>query len=170
MPSKYVTAAARRKVKTLSALRAIVRRAQSRRKRVVFTNGCYDLLHPGHVMLLERAKRSGDLLILALNSDRSVRTLHKGPDRPLVTDKDRATVLAGLESVDYITIFDESTPARVIDALQPDVLVKGADWSQSKIVGGTTVKRSGGRVLRIPLRKGYSTTALIERIRSRSHT
>ena len=167
MRSTYPTAAARRKIKRLAELAALVRRARGRGQRVVFTNGCYDLLHPGHVALLEQAKQAGDVLILALNSDQSVRALHKAVGRPIVGERDRATVLASLESVDYILLFDEPTPARVIAALRPDVLVKGADWRASRIVGHDVVRRAGGRVLRIPLQKGYSTTALVERIRRR---
>ena len=115
-------------------------------------------------MLLERAKRLGDLLIVGINSDRSARAL-KGRTRPITRQRDRARVLAGLEAVDYVTIFNESTPERLISFLQPDVLVKGADWGASQIVGRETVKRRHGRVVRIPLLKGYSTTRLIERIR-----
>ena len=165
MPSAFPTLAARRKVKTLPQLTALVRRAKAAGKRVVFTNGCYDLLHPGHVALLEQARQAGDLLVVALNSDRSVRALSKGPGRPIVAERDRAAVMAGLSSVDYIVLFHESTPARVIAALRPDVLVKGADWSSSAIVGRDTVTQRGGRIVRVPLRKGYSTTALIRRIK-----
>lgn len=167
MPSVYLTHAARRKVRRLAALRAIIRRAKARHQRVVFTNGCFDLLHPGHVALLEQAKRAGDVLVLAINSDRSVRALKKGPGRPIVNQRDRATVLAGLDSVDYITIFHEPTPARIIAALRPNVLVKGADWKASDIVGRDVVERFGGRVLRIPLQKGYSTSQLVQRIKQR---
>ncbi len=132
---------------------------------MVFTNGCYDLVHAGHVQLLERAKSLGDLLIVAINSDRSVREF-KGPQRPIVAQRDRARVLAALGAVDYVTIFDQPTPQRLIERLGPDVLVKGADWSSGHIVGKDTVKRRGGRVVRIPLRRGHSTTHLIERIQA----
>ena len=131
---------------------------------MVLTNGCFDLLHAGHIKLLERAKRAGDLLIVALNSDRSVRAL-KGPSRPLVCQRDRALVLAGLESVDYVTIFDETTPGSVVARLRPKTLVKGADWGLDEIVDREVVERDGWRVVRFPLLRGYSTTGLIRRIR-----
>lgn len=156
-----------RKVRSLAALAPILRRAQARGQRVVFTNGCYDLLHRGHVDLLRRARAAGDLLVVAINSDRSVRSLGKGPVRPLVAQRDRALVLAALEAVTYVTVFDEPTPARVIARLQPDVLVKGADWAAGDIVGADVVRRRGGRILRVPLVKGHSTTRLITRIRGR---
>jgi D-beta-D-heptose 7-phosphate kinase/D-beta-D-heptose 1-phosphate adenosyltransferase len=155
---------ARRKVATLRALAGIVRRAKSSGRRVVFTNGCFDLLHAGHVALLEHAKRQGDLLIVGLNSDRSVRGL-KGRGRPVLPQHDRALLLAALESVDYVTVFDAPTPQRLIETLIPDVLMKGADWGAADIVGSDVVTRHGGRVIRCPLVKGSSTTALIERIR-----
>ncbi len=152
---------------SIAALARAVRRAQARGKTVVFTNGCFDLLHAGHVILLERAKRLGDLLIVAINSDRSVRALRKGPNRPITPQRDRARVLSALACVDYVTIFDEPTPQRAIERLQPDVLVKGADWGPWAIVGSDVIRRRGGRVVRLPLLKGYSTTRLIERIRKR---
>jgi len=133
---------------------------------VVFTNGCFDLLHAGHARLLERAKRYGDLLIVGLNSDRSVTTL-KGALRPILTQRDRALLLAALESVDYVTIFDDPTPQRLVASLRPQVLVKGADWEASEIVGRDIVRRYGGRVVRLPLLKGYSTSQLLQRIRTR---
>ena len=153
------------KIVSLETLRRIVGRAKARR-RIVFTNGCFDLLHAGHVTLLERAKRQGDLLVVGLNSDRSVRRL-KGPGRPLVPQRDRARLLAALASVDYVVIFDQPTPARVIGQLLPDVLIKGADWAAGDIVGAAAVRRAGGRVIRLPLVKGRSTSQLIARIRSR---
>ena len=157
---------AHRKIKSLDALKRIVRRAAAQGRRVVFTNGCFDLLHAGHVKLLERAKRLGDLLIVGINSDRSVRAL-KGPSRPMVGQDDRALILAALESVDFVTVFDELTPEPLVSLLRPQVLVKGADWGGSQIVGRQTVERDHGRVIRIPLLKGYSTTRLIRRIRKR---
>jgi len=155
-----------RKIVSLAALRRIVRRAKARGRRVVFTNGCFDLLHAGHVTLLERAKRHGGLLVVGLNSDRSVRAL-KGRGRPIVPQRDRARLLAGLASVDHVVIFNERTPARVIARLLPDILIKGADWSSGAIVGAAAVRRAGGRVIRLPLVKGQSTSQLIARIRSR---
>ena len=156
--------AARDKIRPAAALARIVRRAKTQGRRVVFTNGCFDLLHAGHVILLERAKRLGDLLIVGINSDRSARAL-KGPSRPMVRQKDRALMLAALESVDYVTVFDELTPERLVSRLRPQVLVKGADWGAARIVGRETVERDHGRIIRIPLLKGYSTTGLIKRIR-----
>ena len=140
-----------------------MRRAQANGRTVVFTNGCFDLLHAGHVKLLERAKRYGDLLIVGLNSDRSVRAL-KGPGRPILGQEDRALLLAALQSVDYVAIFNERTPQRLVERLRPGVLIKGADWGAAQIVGRRTVERRGGRVIRLPLLKGYSTTKLIKRI------
>ena len=155
-----------RKITTLFRLRSAVRRAKARGKRVVFTNGCFDLLHAGHATLLERAKRYGDLLVVGLNSDRSVRAL-KGRGRPLVPQRDRAQLLAALASVDYVVIFNEPTPQRVITRLVPDVLVKGADWAAGAIVGTEAVRAAGGRVVRFPLVKGYSTSKMLARIRRR---
>jgi D-sedoheptulose 7-phosphate isomerase len=131
----------------------------------VFTNGCFDLLHPGHIDLLEQARALGDRLIVGLNSDRSVRAL-KGPSRPFMPEAERAAMLRALRCVDEVIVFDELTPARLIDQLQPDVLVKGGDWPIEQIVGADTVRRRGGRVLSLPLKPGYSTTALAERIQA----
>jgi len=134
-------------------------------KRVVFTNGCYDVLHPGHIRLLERAKSLGDVLILALNTDSSVRRL-KGPSRPLVAEFERAELAAALEAVDVVTFFDEDTPTALIAALLPDVLVKGADWSHF-IAGKEEVEAAGGTVLALPLEPGYSTTGIVDEILAR---
>ena len=134
-------------------------------KKIVFTNGCYDILHPGHVDLLERCKAQGDVLVLGLNSDESVKRQGKGDDRPVNPYPVRAFVLAHLESVDFVVRFDEDTPAKLIEAVQPDVLVKGGDWSVDRIVGRESVQRRGGEVISLPLLQGYSTTALIEKIR-----
>jgi rfaE bifunctional protein nucleotidyltransferase chain/domain len=131
-------------------------------KRVVFTNGCYDLLHPGHIRLLEQARSLGDVLVLALNTDASVRRM-KGAGRPLVAEGDRAALAAALEGVDAVTLFDEETPRELIASLLPDVLVKGADWSHF-IAGREEVEASGGRVVALPLEPGYSTTAMVERL------
>jgi D-sedoheptulose 7-phosphate isomerase len=132
----------------------------------VFTNGCFDLLHPGHVDLLQRARALGDWLIVGLNSDRSVRAL-KGPGRPLLPQEERAALLRALRCVDDAIIFDEPTPARLIEELQPDVLVKGGDWPVEQIIGAEVVWRKGGRVLSLPLKPGYSTTSLVEEIQAR---
>jgi rfaE bifunctional protein nucleotidyltransferase chain/domain len=134
-------------------------------KKVVFTNGCYDLLHPGHVRLLEQARSLGDVLILALNSDASVRRL-KGPSRPLLSEQARAEVAAGLASVDAITVFDEDTPRELIAAVLPDVLVKGADWAHW-IAGREEVEAAGGQVMALALEPGYSTSGIVEEILTR---
>ena len=134
---------------------------------VVFTNGVFDLLHPGHVRYLQEARQLGDALIVGVNSDRSVRA-NKGPDRPITPESERAEILLALECVDAVAIFDEETPADIIRRIQPDVLVKGADWGPDNIVGRDTVEARGGRVVRMELSPGYSTTELIRRARSGS--
>lgn len=134
--------------------------------KIVFTNGCFDILHPGHVDLLERARAEGDFLVLGLNSDASVRRLGKGPERPVNTFAARAFVLVHLASVDLVVEFDEDTPLELVRAVGPDVLVKGGDWVPEKIVGADLVKSAGGRVLSLPLLPGFSTTGLIGRIRA----
>ena len=133
-------------------------------KRLVFTNGCFDLLHPGHVSYLNQAHSLGDALVVALNSDRSVRGL-KGEGRPILNESERAQVIAALEAVDYVTIFDEETPRELIAAVLPDVLVKGGDWAVDEIVGREEVEASGGRVLSLPYIEGSSTTDIIARIK-----
>ncbi len=145
----------------------VARVADARRagKRVVFTNGCFDLLHVGHVRYLAAARDAGDLLVVAINSDASVRRLNKGAERPLVAEAARAEVLAALAAVDWVTIFDEDTPAEVVAAILPDVLVKGADWAPDRVVGRDVVEARGGRVLLVPIVDGFSTTALVERLR-----
>jgi D-beta-D-heptose 7-phosphate kinase/D-beta-D-heptose 1-phosphate adenosyltransferase len=141
-------------------------RWKSEGKRVVFTNGCYDLLHPGHIRLLEQARSLGDVLILGLNSDDSVRRL-KGPTRPLLSQQERAEVAAGLAAVDAITVFDEDTPRELIAAVLPDVLVKGADWAHW-IAGREEVEAAGGQVMALALEPGYSTTGIVEEILTRT--
>ena len=145
----------------------LVQRAEWNRegKTVVFTNGCYDLLHPGHIRLLEQARSAGDVLIVGLNTDASVRRA-KGPDRPLTAEGERAAVLLALEAVDAVVLFEEDTPRALIAELLPDVLVKGADWAHF-ISGREEVEAAGGRVRSIALEPGYSTTAIIEKIASR---
>ncbi|HUG55223.1 MAG TPA: D-glycero-beta-D-manno-heptose 1-phosphate adenylyltransferase [Vicinamibacteria bacterium] len=133
-------------------------------KAVVFTNGCFDLLHPGHVALFEAARAQGDVLVVGLNSDRSVREL-KGEGRPLVPEGERAETLAALEAVDRVVVYDQDTPREVIAALLPDVLVKGADWALDAIVGREEVEGAGGRVARVEMLPGRSTTSLVARIR-----
>ena len=142
------------------------RRAQ--RGQVVFTNGVFDLLHPGHLALLEAARSAGDALIVGLNSDASVRRLGKGTDRPLVPEAARARLLAGFAAVDCVTLFDEDTPLALIELLTPDVLVKGADYSRDRIVGADLVEARGGRVVRVELVPDHSTTRLVERLRASS--
>ena len=132
---------------------------------VVFTNGVFDLLHPGHVELLEAARREGAALVVGVNADASVRRLAKGPDRPVAGQDARARVVAGLEAVDCVVLFDEDTPLELIRALAPDVLVKGADYSRDRIVGADWIEERGGRVVRVPLLAGFSTSALVERLR-----
>jgi D-glycero-beta-D-manno-heptose 1-phosphate adenylyltransferase len=141
-------------------------------RRVAFTNGVFDLLHPGHVHYLQTARALGDVLIVGLNSDASVRR-NKGDGRPINPEHERAELLAALACVDFVVVFDEDTPAEIVRAIQPDVLVKGDDWPADQIVGRDTVELRGGRVVRIPVTGGYSTTRIVERIRSggqNSHT
>jgi rfaE bifunctional protein nucleotidyltransferase chain/domain len=139
-------------------------RETNRQRTIVFTNGCFDILHRGHVELLLEAKGLGDLLVVGLNSDASVRRL-KGRGRPLVGERDRAFVLAALEAVDRVVIFDEDTPLETIRALEPDVLVKGSEYGAGEIVGASLVEERGGRVVRVRMRRGYSTTSLLRKIR-----
>ncbi len=144
-----------------------MRRVLPKGYRLVFTNGCFDILHPGHVDLLARARALGDGLIVGLNSDASVRRIKKdakGPRRPLNSQAARSYVLAGLEAVDFVVIFDQDTPLELIRAVKPQVLVKGGDWAKDSIVGRDVVEDAGGQVLSLPLLPGYSTTGLIERI------
>jgi D-beta-D-heptose 7-phosphate kinase/D-beta-D-heptose 1-phosphate adenosyltransferase len=135
---------------------------------IVFTNGVFDLLHPGHVQLLEAARREGDALIVGVNSDTSSRRLGKGPERPVAREGARARVVAGLAAVDCVVLFEEDTPLELIRELGPDVLVKGADYTRERIVGADIVEARGGRVVRVPLVNGFSTSALVERLRGPS--
>jgi rfaE bifunctional protein nucleotidyltransferase chain/domain len=135
-------------------------------KKVVFTNGCYDILHPGHIRLLEAARSLGDILILALNTDSSVQRL-KGPTRPLISQDQRAELAAALEAVDAVTLFDEDTPRELIAAVLPDILIKGADWAHF-IAGREEVEAAGGQVLALPLEPGYSTSGILEQILAQS--
>jgi D-glycero-beta-D-manno-heptose 1-phosphate adenylyltransferase len=154
----------RRKIKSLEALHPIRARLRRAGKTVVFTNGCFDLLHGGHVHLFRWAKARGDVLIVALNSDASIRRLGKGPGRPIFPLAERLEVVAAFEDVDYVTWFGEATPRKIIAALLPDVLVKGGDWGEGEIVGRAEVEAAGGKVLRVPYLKGHSSTNLIETI------
>ena len=141
------------------------RRLQSSGKKVVFTNGCFDVLHPGHLDLLKRARVLGDVLVVAINGDSSVKRL-KGPNRPVFPEQERAEILAALDVVDYVTAFDEDTPLEAILAIRPDVLVKGADWTDN-IVGSREVEGWGGKVVALPLIEGKSTTGIVERVLAR---
>ncbi len=130
----------------------------------MFTNGVFDLLHPGHVRYLQQARALGDVLVIGINTDRSVRA-NKGPGRPITPEAERAEVLAALECVDAVTIFDEETPLNIISDLQPDVLVKGADWAHDAIVGRDIVEARGGRVVRVAVEPGHSTTGIVQKIK-----
>lgn len=143
---------------------ALVGRLRGAGRTVVFTNGVFDLLHPGHVRYLQQARALGDALIVGVNADASV-TRNKGDSRPINPEQERAEIVAALECVDAVVIFDEDTPAAIVRELQPDVLVKGADWPADHIIGRDTVESRGGRVVRVPVEDGYSTTTLVERIR-----
>jgi len=151
------------KVVSMAEAVTLVGRLRRAGKVVVFTNGVFDLVHPGHVRYLRDARRTGDALIVAVNSDRSVRAI-KGPSRPVTPEDERAEVLSHLECVDAVVVFDEDDPLQVINRLQPDVLVKGADWPQDAIIGRETVEARGGRVIRVALANGYSTSAIIKKI------
>jgi rfaE bifunctional protein nucleotidyltransferase chain/domain len=133
-------------------------------RRVVFTNGCFDLLHPGHIRTLEAARSLGDWLVVGVNSDRGVRAL-KGPERPLVPEAERAEILAALAAVDFVVIFDEDTPREIVARLRPDILVKGSDWGADEIVGRAEVEELGGRIVSMPLEPGYSTSEILKSIR-----
>ena len=156
----------RNKFLSIDRFLSILRRLRQQRKKIVFTNGCFDLIHPGHIHLLNRASQLGDILVVALNTDSSVRKL-KGPGRPIFPLKERAEIVSSLECVDYVVSFAEGTPARIIEKVVPDVLVKGGDWKLGTIVGRETVERGGGKVVTVALKKGKSTTVLIERIINR---
>jgi D-glycero-beta-D-manno-heptose 1-phosphate adenylyltransferase len=144
---------------------ALVRELRSAGKRIVLTNGVFDILHPGHVRYLQAARREGDALIVAINSDESVRRV-KGPGRPYAPERERAELLASLDCVDAVVIFDQPDPAGIVAHVQPDVLVKGADWRLDEIIGRDIVEARGGRVVRIPIADGYSTSGIIARIKS----
>lgn len=153
----------REKIKNLSQAQRIVARLKAKGKKVVFTNGCFDVLHVGHVRYLRKAKSYGDVLVVGLNADRSVKLI-KGEKRPILPEKDRAEILAALEFVDYVIPFDTPDPLRLIEALKPNVLVKGADWPRDRIVGREIVEKIGGRVVRVPLVPRASSTGVIEKI------
>lgn len=154
------------KILPLDQLQTERERLRQAGRKVVFTNGCFDLLHPGHVRYLQQARALGDALIVALNSDRSVREL-KGDKRPILTETERSEVMAALACVDFVTVFDEPTPREIISALLPDILVKGGDWSLNTIVGREEVEAVGGKVMSLAFVEGCSTTDVIERIAQR---
>ena len=153
------------KLKSLEELARIAAAARAKGQTVVFTNGCFDLLHRGHVHTLRQAKALGDLLIVAINSDRSVKSI-KAPQRPILPETDRLELIAAMEMVDYVILFDQPDPYQLIAAIKPQVLAKGGDWSSDKIIGADIVEAAGGRVAVIPYLKGFSTTEIIERIRN----
>jgi D-beta-D-heptose 7-phosphate kinase/D-beta-D-heptose 1-phosphate adenosyltransferase len=153
------------KLKTLDELIKIAAQARRNGKSVVFTNGCFDLLHRGHVHVLRQAKAAGDLLVVAINSDQSVKAI-KGPTRPVAAEMDRLELIAAMEMVDYVILFDEPDPSKLITAIKPNVLAKGGDWGADGVVGADIVEREGGRVVLVPYLKGYSTSEIIERIRN----
>jgi D-beta-D-heptose 7-phosphate kinase/D-beta-D-heptose 1-phosphate adenosyltransferase len=153
-----------RKLKSVGEIVAIAADARTKGKKIVFTNGCFDLVHRGHLHVLRSAKAFGDLLIVGINTDRSVRMI-KGPARPILPEADRGELIASLEMVDYVVLFDQPTPIDLITAIKPDVLAKGGDWKMEQVVGAAVVEERGGKVALIPYLNGFSTTEIIERIR-----
>lgn len=151
------------KIKNLKALLNIIPKLKKQGKKIVFTNGCFDILHYGHAMYLEKAKAKGDILVVGLNSDSSVRRI-KGKKRPIVNQKARSQLIASLESVDYVVIFNQDTPLETIKKIKPDILIKGSDWNKNNIVGADFIKSCGGKVLTVKLARGCSTTNLIRKI------
>lgn len=151
-------------MKTIAEGAAFAERLRAEGKRIVFTNGVFDILHPGHVRYLQHARSLGDALIVGLNADASVHR-NKGPERPINPEHERAEILEALECVDAVVLFGEDTPAEIIKAIQPDILVKGADWAEDAIVGRDTVEARGGRVVRVPIETGFSTTEIIRKVR-----
>jgi rfaE bifunctional protein nucleotidyltransferase chain/domain len=156
----------RDKIKDRPALLKIIHELKRRGEKIIFTNGCFDLLHVGHVRYLERAKTLGNVLVVGINSDDSIRTI-KGPSRPILPQEERAEVLSSLVCVDFVTVFNESTPSELISSLHPDVLVKGGDWTKETTVGREEVERSGGEVVILPLVQGSSTSHIVETILKR---
>ena len=152
-------------MKTIEEGAALAAKLRAHQKRIVFTNGVFDILHPGHLRYLQHARSLGDVLIVGLNADVSVRR-NKGPERPINAEHERAEVLEALECVDAVVLFEEDTPHEIIAAIQPDILVKGADWAEDAIVGRDTVEARGGKVVRVPIEQGYSTTEIIRRIKA----
>lgn len=151
------------KIKNLSQIQKVSAALRAKGKKIVFTNGCFDILHYGHVMYLKKAKERGDILIVALNSDSSVRKI-KGPERPILNQHDRSAIVAALASVDYVVIFNQDTPLDIIRKVKPDILIKGSDWGKNNIAGADFVKSCGGKVGTIALAKGRSTTNIIRKV------
>ena len=152
------------KIKKFGEIKKIASKLKRKKRTIVFTNGCFDILHYGHIKYLRKCKGLGDVLIIGLNSDSSVRKI-KGKKRPITGQKERAAILAALELVDYVTVFNEVTPARLIKAISPKILAKGGDWRAKEIVGARHVKKCGGMVVSVPFVRGYSTTAIIENLK-----
>lgn len=148
---------------SLKRLVSEVEQLRAEGQKVAFTNGCFDIIHAGHVRYLKKARSLADVLVVGMNSDKSIKSI-KGPDRPIVPESERAEVLCALESVDYVVLFGDPTPIKLIEAIRPDVLVKGADWAAHEIVGSDVVRASGGRIARVRLVEGRSTTNIIKRI------
>ena len=153
------------KLKSLEEIKAVVIAARNDGKRVAFTNGCFDVLHRGHVHVLREARACADLLIVGINSDQSVKQI-KGPARPVLPESDRCELLGAMEMVDFLVLFNEPDPGNLISAIRPDVLVKGGDWNSDKIIGADVVEAAGGRVVVVPYIKGFSTTEIIQRIKN----
>lgn len=153
------------KIKSLDELKTLTAAARTNGKIVVFTNGCFDLLHRGHVHLLRKAKALGDMLVVAINSDPSVKLI-KGPNRPILAETDRLELIASMEMVNYVMLFDARDPYNIISTLLPDILVKGGDWSAEEVVGADLVKKNGGKVVSVPYLAGFSTTEIIAKVRS----
>jgi len=156
----------KKKIKEQKELVEISRRGKIAGKKIIFTNGCFDLIHIGHIRYLEEAKKLGDILVVAINSDKSVRTI-KGEKHPIISQNERAEILAALEMIDYVTIFDELDPQNIISALLPNVLVKGGDWEKGSVIGGETIEANGGKVVTIPVTRGASSSGIIRVILKR---
>ncbi len=156
-----------KKIKSPKQLVKIISKYKKKKRKIAFTNGCFDILHPGHISYLEEAKRKSDVLIVALNADSSVRRI-KGQARPISKLRDRQRIVAALESVDYVTSFSETTPLRLISRLKPDLLIKGGDWKATDIVGRKVVAKYGGKAVSVKYKKGYSTSSIVKKIKKSS--
>ncbi|MDD5455275.1 MAG: D-glycero-beta-D-manno-heptose 1-phosphate adenylyltransferase [Candidatus Ratteibacteria bacterium] len=154
-------------IKNVNLLRARLLEEKKKNKKIVFTNGCFDIIHRGHITLLKKAKSEGDLLVVAINSDESVKKL-KGKNRPLFSAEERAEILASFRMVDFVTVFDEENPHKIISELKPDVLVKGGDWTIETVIGRDILESNGGRVVIVPQVKGHSTSKIIEKMKKTS--